>query len=108
MPPGKPKQCPGHRKPLEEIDGEKVCPQCYQVGFAAASQGLVRAVDAFRDRSSTWSMDKVKEIVLGEIEGAREPIYPGTIAIKHGIPYKLVREAARELEKKGVITIGDY
>lgn len=108
MPPAKPKQCPAHKRPIEEVDGEKVCPQCYQVGFNAAHHGLIKVVDAFKDRSSTWSLEKVKEIVLKEIEGAKEPVYPGTIAIKHSIPYRLVREAARELEKKGVITIGDF
>ena len=107
MPPAKAKNCPAHNVALQEFNGQKACPQCYQVGFGAASQALVKAVDAFTDRSSTWSIDKVKEIVLSEIEGAKEPIYPGTIAIKHGIPYRLVREAAKELEKRGVISIGD-
>jgi hypothetical protein len=48
-------------------------------------------------------IEGVKTAILHEIQVSNEPVFPGTIAIKHNVDYGIVLRAVKELKQAGVI-----
>ena len=47
------------------------------------------------------SPKEIKEKIMYELGNSKDPVYPGTIAVKYGVPYNDVIESVEELQEEG-------
>ena len=49
--------------------------------------------------------NRLKQLIIRELQTSKEPVHPGSIAIKYKIPYLQVEAATKELKEEGVLDV---
>jgi hypothetical protein len=52
----------------------------------------------------SYSQKEIKDLILTELERSKEPVYPGSIAIKYGVPYLEVERTVKKMKEKGTLS----
>jgi hypothetical protein len=52
---------------------------------------------------TSYSQKEIKDLILNELKHSKEPVYPGSIAIKYDVPYLDVERAVTEMRKEGTL-----
>jgi len=63
----------------------------------------VEAANARAAREAADPLAAVKSTIVADLQASREPVFPGSLAIKYNIDYGTVIRAIKELRDSGIL-----